>query len=75
MAEKTDQSKSMKTHDVTGGILLSKIIQYRIRHTSGDWSHHIPRLLIGGVICIRSMHNRKYTALHIPVRIYFRELF
>ena len=30
-----------------------------------------PSAVTGGVICIRSMHNRKYTGLHTPVRFFF----
>ena len=44
-------------------VLVFPYTLYTNRHTSGDGSHHILGLT-AGVICIRSMYNRKYTALH-----------
>ena len=32
------------------------------------WEPSYPSAITGGVICIRSIHNRKHTALHTPVR-------
>ena len=39
MVEYTDQSKSMKTNDVTGGILLSKFVPYRSPISIEDRPH------------------------------------
>ena len=35
------------------------------------WEPSHPSAVTGRVICIRSMHNWKYAALHTPFRIYF----
>ena len=53
---------------------LKKKTQLHHSANLGWWEPSYPSAVTGRIICIRSIHNRKYTTLHTSVRFFFKIL-